>query len=241
MLAPLQWLLCRLVSEPPLHLPRLFHRLFCRLLGMDVVLSGAPVAQGPVLFVANHLSWIDIPVLGSRLPGAFVAKSEIAGWGPVGPLAALARTIFIERSRRTTAGHQRNAIAERLMQGQGVILFPEGATSAGVHVQPFKSALFAALDGEGSGDWLVQPVSLAYTRLSGLPVTRKQLPHIAWVGDVGLKEHALELLRLGRLRAEVLLHPPVRRSDFASRKALAQHAEAAVRNGYVALMRGRLG
>jgi lyso-ornithine lipid O-acyltransferase len=216
-------------------LPRLFHRLFARALGLRTTVHGEPARAARVLYVSNHLSWADIPVLGSRLLGHFVAKSEVGAMGPVGWFADLHRTIYVERDRRHAATDQRDAIAERLAAGGNVILFAEGTTGDGISILPFKSSLFSVADGvEGL---LVQPVSLAYTRVNGLPMRRAMLPHIAWTGDMTLGPHALDFMRLGRIRAEVMLHPAVRPSDFADRKALARHCQATVAEGYAALMR----
>ncbi len=120
----------------------------------------------------------------------------------------------------------RNAIVERLAAGENVILFPEGTNSDGIAVLPFKSALFAAIEGGGDGeDFLIQPVTLAYTRLNGMPITRERLPEIAWIGDTALMPHLLAFMSLGKVRAEILFHPPVRLGDFPDRKALARHCQ----------------
>jgi 1-acyl-sn-glycerol-3-phosphate acyltransferase len=222
-------------------LPILFHRLTCQSLGIKVRLHGNPLPRGGVLFVSNHLSWSDIPVLGSKLAASFVSKAEVGGWGILGYLSRLDDTIYVERQRRQAAGEQRNAIFNRLAGGGRVILFPEGTNSDGTRVLPFKSSLFSVLEGPGSEDFLVQPVSLAYTRVNGVPVTRAMLPQVAWVGDVELSPHIADFMRLGAITAEILVHPPLRRSDFPSRKELARAAQEIVASGYAQLMRGDSG
>ncbi len=235
-LVPAELLLRRVNPGLPPYLPRQFHRLLLRGLGIDVRLHGAPARARGVLLVANHLSWADIPVLGSQLLGQFVAKAEVAQMGPVGWFAGLQRTIYVDRDRKRTTGAQRNAVAERLAAGANVILFPEGTTGDGIDVLPFNSSLFAAV--EGLDDAIVQPVSLAYTRIRGMPITRRRLWDVVWLGEVGIGEHAGDFLRLGQVTAEILCHPGVRPGDFADRKALARHCQAAVADGYAALMRG---
>jgi len=235
-LIPAELLLRQVRPDLPPYLPRQFHRLLLRGLGVDVRMHGAPARRHGVLLVVNHLSWADIPVLGSQLLGQFVAKAEVAQMGPVGWFAGLQRTIYIDRERKRTTGAQRNAVAERLAAGANVILFPEGTTGDGVDVLPFNSSLFAAV--EGVEDALVQPVSLAYTRIRGMPITRRRLAEVVWLGDVGIGEHAGDFLRLGQVTAEILCHPAVRPGDFADRKALARHCQAAVARGYAYLMRG---
>ena len=215
-------------------LPRLFHKALTRSLGIRVRVHGVPLKSRGVMFVANHISWADIPVLGGIVDAAFVAKSEVQGFALVGWLANLARTVYIERERRLTSGDQRNAIAARLDLGQNVILFPEGTTGGGVAILPFKSALFAAVGGEA----IVQPVTIAYTRLNGLPITRERLPEIAWVGEAELWPHAVAFTALGRVRAELIFHEPVKVSDFADRKAISRHCHDVIAAGYERLMHG---
>lgn len=235
-LIPIELVLRRLRPGLPPYLPRQFHRILLKGLGVDVRLHGRPARPNGVLFAANHLSWADIPVLGSKLLGHFVAKAEVGAMGPVGWFADLQRTIYVDRERRRSTGDQRNAVADRLAAGANVILFPEGTTGDGVEVLPFNSSLFAAVD--GVDDALVQPVSVAYTRVRGMPITRRRLSDVVWLGDTGIGEHAIEFLRLGQVTAEIVCHPVVRPSDFPDRKALARHCHAEVSRGYAALMRG---
>ncbi len=234
-LVPVELALQRFAPRRRTRLPWLFHRALARSLGLHVVVHGAPARRRGVLFVVNHVSWADIPVLGSRIVAAFVAKSEVAGWGPVGWLSTLARTVYVERDRRQATGEARNAIADRLAAGENVILFPEGTNSDGVAVLPFKSSLFAAIDGD---DFVIQPVTLAYTRLNGMPITRERLPEIAWIGDTALMPHLLAFMSLGKVRAEIVFHPALRSGDFADRKVLARHCHDVVADGYRRLMRG---
>lgn len=236
-LVPFELVMRRISPKSRPRLPWLFHRALTRSLGIHVVVHGRPERRG-VLFVANHLSWADIPVMGSRMLAAFVAKSEVAGWGPVGWFADLGRTVYVERERRQATGTARNAIVERLAAGENVILFPEGTNSDGVGVLPFKSALFSAIEGPGCEGFVVQPVTIAYTRLNGLPITRERLPDIAWIGDTALIPHALSFMSLGKVRAELRFHSPVRVGDFTDRKALAKHCHDVVAEGYRRMMRG---
>lgn len=218
------------------YVPKIIHKWFVASLGIKVRMHGKRARRKGVLYVANHLSWTDIPVLGSRLTGYFVAKSEVEGMAVVGWLADLQRTIYVERERRHRSDSQADQIADRLAEGGNVILFPEGTTTAnGYDVLPFKSALFAAV--EGMADVLIQPVTIAYTRINGLPVTHQQIHDVAWIGDSEIGEHAADFTRLGQVRAEILMHDAVSPTDFANRKALALHCQQAVADGYAKLMR----
>ena len=130
-------------------LPVFYHRWCCRILGFRIRVIGTPTAERPVLFAANHISYTDITILGSVIPGSFIAKAEVAKWPFFGWLAKLQRSVFVDRQVRSTAT-QRDAIGDRLAAGDALILFPEGTSGDGNRVLPFKSALFAAAQqGEG--------------------------------------------------------------------------------------------
>lgn len=218
--------------------PPVFHRLVSRAFGVRTRVVGVP-ASGGVLYVANHISWMDIPMMAARLPVcSFVAKSEVGDMAVVGFLADLQRTIYVTRERRQEAAAQADSIAGRLRDGDNVILFPEGTSNDGVHLLPFKTTLFAVLDAPGCEDVRIQPLSIAYTRLNGMPMTRNRLIEVSWIGDLDLAPHAADVLRMGRLEAAVMCHAPVRRRDFADRKALARHCEREVARGYRELIRG---
>ncbi|MBU6164833.1 MAG: 1-acyl-sn-glycerol-3-phosphate acyltransferase [Alphaproteobacteria bacterium] len=233
---PLEMLLRTLTLRNRPYIPWLFHRGLSRSLGLVIHTHGRPAAPGPVLFVANHLSWVDIPVLGARIKASFVAKSEVRGWGPVGWLASFAHTVYVARERRQSTAAQKDELAERLRAGGSIILFPEGTNSDGQSVWPFKSSLFAVVaDVPGLR---IQPVTLAYTRVNGLPVTRRQLPDLAWVGDTELGPHALAFMKLGNVRADIWFHDVLDPADFADRKALARHCHTVISQRYRRLMRG---
>jgi len=219
------------------HLPRFYHRRCCRILGFDVRQLGEPASAGAVLFTANHVSYTDITVLGSLIAGSFVAKSEVADWPLFGWLAKLQRSVFVDRQVRSTAV-QRDAIAERLASGDALILFPEGTSHDGNFILPFKSALFSVVFNRDQ-PVTVQPVSLAYTRLDGLPIGRTMRPLFAWYGDMDLSPHLWRLLGLGRVEVTVEFHPPVSITEFRSRKALAEYCEQRVRRGVSRMITGR--
>ena len=232
LLAPAQ--LALMATPARSTIPRLFMKALAHILRLRLVVHVRPT-RGAALYVANHISWLDIIVLGAALDVAFVAKAEVRSWGPVGWLATMAGTLFVDRERRRQSASQVDAVADRLRAGRPVIMFPEGGSSDGRVIRPFKSALFAAAEATGSP---IQPVSLAYTRIGPLPVTRHALPLIAWLGDVPLAAHAGAFLRLPPVRAELLFHPPVHAAGFAGRKALAAHCHDVVSDGYRRLMRG---
>jgi lyso-ornithine lipid O-acyltransferase len=239
-LMPIQALGLALRQRWVVSFPRFYHRQCCRILGFDVRCIGQPTQDRPVLFAANHTGYLDIIVLGSVIPGSFVAKSEIARWPLFGWLAKLQRTVFVDRQVRNTA-RQRDAIADRLAAKDALILFPEGTSGDGNFVLPFKSALFSVVFGKTDEPVTVQPVSLAYTRLDGMPIGRGLRPFFAWYGDMDLASHVWRVIGLGRIEAVVEFHAPVALAEFVSRKELAQYCYDRVSNGLGRLIAGRAG
>ncbi len=219
--------------------PSVYHRWCCRILGFRVRRIGSPTAERPALFAANHISYTDIAVLGSLIAGSFVAKAEVARWPLFGWLAKLQRSVFVDRQARSTLA-QRAAIGARLAAGDALILFPEGTSGDGSHVLPFKSALFGAVDGGGAAPpVVVQPVSIAYTRLDGIPLGRLLRPYFAWYGAVDLAPHIWRMMGLGTVEVVVEFHPPTFLADCGSRKALARYCHARICGGVAAAIAGR--
>ena len=239
-LIPVQAAALRLGSRLVERLPVFYHRQCCRILGIKVELSGTPSTARPTLFVCNHTSYIDITVLSSAMPISFVAKAEVAGWPLFGLLAKLQRTVFVDRKRGSTM-EQRDGIAARLAAGDNLMLFPEGTSDDGNRILPFRSALFSVAEGREAGGepLVVQPVSLAYTRLDGFPVGYGMRPLIAWYGDMAMGGHLWRLAGLGRLTATIAFHRPVTIAEFRSRKGLAEHCQRTVAAGVAAALAGR--
>jgi 1-acyl-sn-glycerol-3-phosphate acyltransferase len=237
---PLQAMALALGSDYRRRIPSFYHRVNCRILGLDVKVLGVPSSSHPVLFVVNHSSYLDISVLGALIPGSFVAKSEVKKWPLFGLLAKLQRTVFVDRAVRSTAG-QRDAIVARLQVGDDLILFPEGTSSDGNRTLPFKSALLSCAETAIDGRHVtVQPVSVAYTRLDGMPLGRNLRPFYAWYGDMDLMPHIWQALGLGTVTIEVQFHAPTTIAEHANRKALTRHCEQAVTGGMAAALSGRI-
>jgi lyso-ornithine lipid O-acyltransferase len=220
-------------------LPRWYHRLSCRVLGIRLVFDGKPVEPAPALYVVNHTGYFDIEILGAALEASFVSKADVANWPWFGWLAKLQRSVFIERSRSAAGGH-RSAIVERLDQGDRLILFPEGTSSDGGHVLPFKSSLFSVAEYRHKGVPItVQPIAVAYTHLDGIPLGRSLRPCFAWYGDMDLAPHLWTALGMGVLTVELTFFPPVTIDHFASRKELAAHCYHVISEGVAASLAGR--
>jgi lyso-ornithine lipid O-acyltransferase len=221
---------CRWVAT----FPCFYHRACCRILGLRVRRIGRPATARPLLFAANHISYLDITVLGSLLPASFIAKREVARWPLFGWLAKLQRSVFVDRQVRSTT-RQRDSIASRLAANDALVLFPEGTSGDGNRILPFKSALFSVADGPVT----VQPVSLAYTRLDGMPIGRRLRPLFAWYGSMAMAPHLWTVLGLGTIEIVVEFHPPTTLAECGSRKELARYCQARVAAGLASALSGR--
>ena len=203
-----------------------------RLLGLTLEIRGRPISAG--VLVANHSSWLDIPALRAVRLIYFVAKSEVRNWPVIGFITAVCGTIYIER-RRSQARRQERLLRERAGNGDLLCVFPEGTSTDGLRVLPFKSSLFSAFFGASNGaELLVQPVTIRHapTRDAGLPPS-----FYGWWGEMALGPHLWAVM--GRSfggRTTVIFHDPVRPGDFPDRKALARHCEQVVREGLRTLL-----
>ena len=198
-----------------------------RLLGMRYRTKGQ-VMRGGGAVVANHASWLDILTLNARKRIYFVSKSEVAEWPAIGRMARTVGTVFITRDARDAAA-QRAIFEARLAAGHKLLFFPEGTSTDGQRVLPFKSTLFAAFFAPELRDALhVQPVSVVYHAPAGADAR-----FYGWWGEMDFGAHMLKVLAAPRQGSvEVIYHAPLKVADFSDRKALARAAEQAVRRGF---------
>ena len=177
--------------------------------------------------VANHASWLDIFALNAGERLYFVSKAEVAGWAGIGWLARATGTLFIERDRRAAKAHL-EAFRDRLIAGHKLVFFPEGTSTDGLRVLPFKTTLFAAFQAPelANAMWL-QPVSIAYLPPEGCD------PRVyGWWGGMAFGPHLLSILAMPRHgTVRLRYHPPVAVAQHPDRKALAALTEEAVRAG----------
>jgi 1-acyl-sn-glycerol-3-phosphate acyltransferase len=244
-LMPVQAALLRLSPTAARRFPNWYHRQVCRLLGVRIEIDGEVARDRAVLLVANHTSWLDIPVLSAAAPVSFVAKKEVGAWPFVSSLARLQRSVFIDRGRRTAVGAAAGEILKRLNEGDTIVLFAEGTSSDGNRVLPFMTSLFGAVKpvhGDMSAPQMaVQSLSIVYTRLHGIPLGRADRPLVGWYGDMEMRSHAWRLLQAGPLDVRIRIGPPVPIANFADRKDLARKTEVEVRENVVRILRGRRG
>ena len=225
-------LLVRLV-ERPLYAPRrpvspFITKFVCRnafrVLGMGFSTTGE-LMRAPGAVVANHSSWLDIFALNARKRVYFVSKSEVAGWPGIGWLARATGTVFIDRDPRLARQHTR-LFEERLRAGHKLLFFPEGTSSDGLRVLPFKPTLFQAFFSDQLREFMqVQPVAVIYHAPAGRPAA-----FYGWWGSMAFALHLLGVLAARRQGAVELAYlEPLRVADFADRKALAAECERRIR------------
>lgn len=214
-----------------LRLPALFHRLFCRVLGIRVEVRGKPVSGTQAVFISNHLSYLDVSVIGGVVQGCFVAKEDVRGWPIFGALSRLQQTVFITRNARRVA----EAVATlraALEAGHRLVLFPEGTTSDGSAVLPFKSSSFSVLADPSLRHVVLQPMTVELLEVDGRVVADGgNRDRYAYHGEMTLVPHLLAFMALSGARVRLAFHAPLEGRQELSRKQLAAAAQVQVSRG----------
>ena len=229
---PIVFLLARAIGYKNYEaIPRLFHRGCCFILGLKVKFNGQLNTETPCLYVSNHISYLDIFALGRIVPGYFIAKSEVASWPLLGKLATFQNTLFIERNPKR-AKLQFEIMQNYLQQGKNLILFPEGTSTDGAYVEPFKSSLFESAnikDGdEVAKKVAIQPITIAYTHYDGVKMNQKMRDHYAWYAEMPFLSHFLTVLALKNVSTEIVFHQVLYLDDYETRKICADNCQRVV-------------
>jgi len=242
---PTQFVLTRLKLPFWNILPVLIYWSGCKLLGLRVHVLGTPEKKRATLLVANHISWMDILAVGSRVRMSFVSKSDVAKWPLVGFLASLQKTIFVDRTRRSDAKRTSIAMSARMAAGDALFLFAEGGTSTGENLKPFRSALIGAAlaamgeAGAGGKKVAIQPVAISYTNRHKQPVSQQDRITLGWNRTQSIWKNLLTVLS-GRAKDVVIAFgKPVALADGDDRKKIARYCETEVRNMLLALENGQ--
>lgn len=200
-----------------------------RCLGFRISTQGT-FSDRPVLYVSNHISWSDIPVLGGQVPLRFLSKAEVGRWPVIGWLATQAGTLFIQRGSGN-ASQARHEIASTLLSGQSVLVFPEGTTTAGVTVLPFHNRLLHAAVDAGMD---IQPLSIGYLR-------NGQADHLApFIGDDEFQHHLIRMLRQPAVEVGVIAHPVVTVDSNTDLTDVTRELRQTVHRGLQQIQAGRL-
>jgi 1-acyl-sn-glycerol-3-phosphate acyltransferase len=208
------WRLFRLRSP----WPRLFLFLSGKASGADVQITGTPVTQD-VLYIANHLSWLDVLVLAGRTGCAFVAKADMAPWPVLGWMATLNNSVYVQRDKRLDVHAQAEAIRLALATRQAITLFPEGTTGGGTELLPFRSSLIAAVVPPPQ-NITIQPVAIDYGHRAAF---------IAWTEEESVGNNALRVMgSKGRIRTTLHFLEPLTADDFSDRKIMSSHCRSLI-------------
>lgn len=230
LVVPLQALVMCFTRGPKSYtIPIIWQKGVCKIFGIRTIVEGT-IHQGQTLFVCNHVSYLDIPAMATVLKASFVAKKEVAGWPVIGFLSRLQQTAFISRSRGD-AQKEKNALANMIAEGKSLILFPEGTSTDGTRVEPFKSSLFSlTLDDQQNRTLMIQPVTLTIELIDGkAPETQALRDLYAWYGDLDMLPHLVAFAKTSGTTVRLVFHDPVDPSAFADRKALAEACWETVR------------
>lgn len=212
--------------------PRIWHSGLTWIFGLKTNIKGTPLQGEGVLYVSNHLSYLDIPVIGKRLTCYFVAKKEVASWPFFGLLARTQKTLFIKRS---TSGLKEagQKIKSHLDKAENLVVFPEGTSSDGKMVLPFKSSLFNFSLQEGALI-KIQPFTIRLVHVDGNDPDQDSYRDLyAWYGDMELLPHLWAFSCSKGAEIELVFHPPMDIAQFPDRKSLAQKAEQEVRSALI--------
>lgn len=233
LLVPIQCVVMLFTKGPgSYYVPQLWHKGITRILGIRVEVDGVPPSKHQTIFVANHLSYGDVFAIGSFLRASFVAKEDIESWPVFGFLCKVQQTAFISRS----SGQARkvaNSLDEMLNSGKSLILFPEGTSTDGRTVLPFKSSLFSLI-WRPTGPLAIQPFTVTLLETDGKPLDDSSSASrdiYAWYGDMDFGPHIMALLKTKGAKVRLTFHPVIIPTPDDDRKTLSKQAWTIVHEG----------
>ncbi len=243
LLIPIQGLALKLNLGLARKIPMLWHKIATKMVGLRIRVTGNIPNTRPMMIVSNHISWMDIPVLGSITELSFIAKSEVNEMPGANLLSRLQRTIYVVREEKRKAGQQAQEITQRMLDGDAMVLFGEGTTHDGNRIGTFKSALLGAaqfaLKDDQVDEVLIQPVSIAYTKLHGMPMGRYTRAKAAWYGDMTLGSHAINIMMQSAWDVEVIFGEPIVFDENSNRRQVAKQIQSEVRNNFLNTLHDR--
>jgi lyso-ornithine lipid O-acyltransferase len=211
-------------------IPQLWHKGVCKIIGIKTVVVGKPVKDRQVIYVSNHLSYLDIPATGCFLRASFIAKEDIAGWPVIGFLATIQQTAFISRSS-SKAKKVANALDVMIKDGKNLILFPEGTSSNGEHVLPFKSSLFSVSQPKGQKPIAIQPFIIELLDVDGTLVDIESRDIYAWYADMDFAPHIWEFMQKSGATVRLTFLDVIEPDPDQDRKELCRLVENQISSG----------
>lgn len=235
---PIQLLVLIFTKGPKAYIiPKFWHKGACTIFGIKINIIGTPYSSSQTIYLTNHLSYFDIVVLGSILKASFVAKEDVESWPVFGFLSHLQQTAFISRSRekaRQVAG----TLEHMIQQEKNLILFPEGTSTDGQNVRPFKSSLFSIAfgkKGEQNTAFKIQPITLHVHSANGHTIKSQDDRDIyAWHIDMTtpMAKHLWGFAKTKGAEIDLLFHLPMDAKDYSERKTLAKACHDTVSKGH---------
>ena len=221
-LLPFQFIIVFFIKNYAYIIPYFYHKICLRIFGIKIKTFGKVSINSPILLISNHASYLDIIILGSLFKTSFIAKKEIATWPLFGILAKLQNTIFIDR-RVSSLKSQENKIIEHLNKKKNLVIFPEGTSSDGNKVLPFKSSLFNIFEKNLNSKILVQTITIIYKKINGIPMNRTERKNITWHSNMDLIPNIFNVLKKLSIEVEIIFNDEFLPSKEYDRKKLALH------------------
>ena len=221
-LLPFQFIIVFFIKNYAYIIPYFYHKICLRIFGIKIKTFGKVSINFPILLISNHASYLDIIILGSLFKTSFIAKKEISKWPLLGILAKLQNTIFIDR-RVSSLKNQENQIIKHLNEKKNLVIFPEGTSSDGNRVLPFKSSLFNIFEKNLNSKILVQTITIVYKKINGIPMNRIERKNITWHSNMDLIPNIFNVLKKLSIEVEVIFNDEFLPSKEYDRKKIALH------------------
>ena len=221
-LLPFQFIIVFFIKNYTYIIPYFYHKICLRIFGIKIKTFGKVSINSPILLISNHASYLDIIILGSLFKTSFIAKKEISKWPLLGILAKLQNTIFIDR-RVSSLKKQENQIIKHLNEKKNLVIFPEGTSSDGNRVLPFKSSLFNIFEKNLNSKILVQTITIVYKKINGIPMNRIERKNITWHSNMDLIPNIFNVLKKLSIEVEIIFNDEFLPSKEYDRKKLALH------------------
>ena len=221
-LLPFQFIIVFFIKNYAYIIPYFYHKICLRIFGIKIKTFGKVSINSPILLISNHASYLDIIILGSLFKTSFIAKKEILKWPLLGILAKLQNTIFIDR-RVSSLKNQENQIIKHLNEKKNLVIFPEGTSSDGNRVLPFKSSLFNIFEKNLNSKILVQTITIVYKKINGIPMNRIERKNITWHSNMDLIPNIFNVLKKLSIEVEVIFNDEFLPSKEYDRKKIALH------------------
>ena len=221
-LLPFQFIIVFFIKNYAYIIPYFYHKICLRIFGIKIKTFGKISINSPILLISNHASYLDIIILGSLFKTSFVAKKEIAKWPLFGILAKLQNTVFIDR-RVSSLKNQENQIIKHLNEKKNLVIFPEGTSSDGNRVLPFKSSLFNIFEKNLNSRIFVQTITIVYKKINGIPMNRIERKNITWHSNMDLIPNIFNVLKKLSIEVEIIFNDEFLPSKEYDRKKIALH------------------